>query len=59
MSEKELKQWKELKKDLQEIRELNNINYNINIVLMQNMKNNLLKMRVNNLSVSISICISV
>jgi hypothetical protein len=41
MSEKELKQWKELKKDLQEIRELNNINYMVNVALIHDVKNDL------------------
>lgn len=39
MSEKELKQWKELKKDLQEIKDLNNAVYNVNINMIRDARN--------------------
>lgn len=39
MSEKELKQWQELKKDLQEIKDLNNAVYNVNINMIRDARN--------------------
>lgn len=41
MSEKELKQWQELKKDLQEIKELNNAVYMVNINMIRDARNTL------------------